>query len=74
MEADRTELNNLGREHAEKVSELKALYEGWATGSGVPPWPIKKPGSSDAGRKRGRGDQSVIQHLLSEIGAQEVRP
>jgi len=35
LEADRTELNNLGRKHSEKVSELKALYEDWATGCGV---------------------------------------
>jgi arylsulfatase len=45
LEADRTELGNLAAEHPEKVNELKALYEGWATRCGVQPWPIKKPGS-----------------------------
>ncbi len=45
LEADRTELNNLAAERPEKVSELKALYEAWATRCGVLPWPIEKPKS-----------------------------
>jgi len=42
LEADRTELNDLAAGHPEKVNELKALYESWATRCGVQPWPIKK--------------------------------
>jgi arylsulfatase A-like enzyme len=45
LEADRTELNDLAGEHADKVQELKALYDGWAKRCGVLPWPIKKPGA-----------------------------
>ena len=45
LEADRTELNNLAASQPEKVNELKALYEAWATRCGVLPWPLKKPRS-----------------------------
>jgi arylsulfatase len=30
MEVDRTESNDLGRQHPDKVLEMTALYEGWA--------------------------------------------
>ena len=39
MEADRTELRNLAAEHPARVRELTALYEEWAEGAGVAPWP-----------------------------------
>ncbi len=39
VEADRTELRNLAAEHPERVRELTALYEEWAEGAGVAPWP-----------------------------------
>jgi arylsulfatase A-like enzyme len=42
IEADRTELTNLAEKHPEKVEQLKALYESWATRCGVQPWPVKK--------------------------------
>jgi len=45
LEADRTERNNLAAKHPERVDELKALYEAWATRCGVQPWPLKKPKS-----------------------------
>jgi arylsulfatase len=44
LEADRTELNNLAEKHPQKVIELKAMYESWASRCGVQPWPVKKPG------------------------------
>ena len=43
LEADRTELNNLAQKYPQKVGELKALYESWATRCGVQPWPVRKP-------------------------------
>jgi arylsulfatase len=43
LEADRTELHDLAGKHPDKVQELAALYEGWATRCGVRPWPIQRP-------------------------------
>ncbi len=43
LEADRTELHDLAGKHPDKVQELTALYEGWATRCGVRPWPIQRP-------------------------------
>jgi arylsulfatase A-like enzyme len=40
---DRTEMHDLATKHPEKVQELTALYESWATRCGVQPWPLKKP-------------------------------
>jgi len=42
IEADRTELTNLAQKYPEKVEQLEALYESWATRCGVQPWPVKK--------------------------------
>jgi arylsulfatase A-like enzyme len=42
IDADRTEMHDLAEEHREKVAELKALYETWATRCKVRPWPVKK--------------------------------
>jgi arylsulfatase len=39
LEADRTELRNLAAEQPERVRELAALYEEWAAGAEVGPWP-----------------------------------
>lgn len=38
LEADRTELSNLADKNADKVAELIAMYENWATRCGVLPW------------------------------------
>ncbi len=43
IDADRTEMHDLGAKHPEKLGELKALYEAWADRCGVQPWPLKKP-------------------------------
>jgi arylsulfatase A-like enzyme len=42
IEADRTELTNLAQKYPQKVKQLKALYESWATRCGVQHWPVKK--------------------------------
>ncbi len=42
LSSDRTELNDLAKEKAGKVEELKKLYQAWADRSGVLPWPVKK--------------------------------
>ena len=39
LEADRTELRNLAAEQPERVRELETLYEEWAAGADVGPWP-----------------------------------
>ncbi len=39
---DRAEMKNLAGANAEKVAELKRLYEGWAKRCGVEDWPVKK--------------------------------
>jgi arylsulfatase len=39
LEADRTELADLAGEQPERVRELAALYEEWAAGAAVGPWP-----------------------------------
>jgi len=38
LEADRTELNNLAKEHSEIAKELAAAYDAWAKHSLVVPW------------------------------------
>jgi arylsulfatase len=43
LDADRTELHNLGQEYPQKVAELKVMYDSWAERCGVQPWPVKKP-------------------------------
>ncbi|KKK57082.1 hypothetical protein LCGC14_3058080, partial [marine sediment metagenome] len=40
IEADRTELNNLAKQHPEKVRELAAMYNAYAKRAYVEPWPI----------------------------------
>jgi arylsulfatase len=42
LEADRTELVNLAGKYPEKVEQLRAMYESWATRCGVQPWPVNK--------------------------------
>ena len=42
IEADRTELNNLGAQHPDKVRELVSAWEGWAERARVLPW-VWKP-------------------------------
>jgi len=42
MDDDRTEMHDLAAEQAEKVRELKALYEAWADRCGVQPWPLRR--------------------------------
>ena len=42
LEADRTEMHDLSEKLPDKVAELKALYERWATRCNVRPWPVKK--------------------------------
>ena len=42
LAADRTELNDLSNQRPEKLAELKAKWQTWATDSGVQSWPIKK--------------------------------
>jgi arylsulfatase len=39
LEADRTELRDLAAEQPERVRELATLYQEWAEGAGVGPWP-----------------------------------
>jgi len=62
MEADRTELNNLADKMPEKIQELSALYDQWATRAGVVPWAelnkgAKKAGGGKASAKKG-GDKA----------------
>jgi arylsulfatase A-like enzyme len=38
LEADRTEMNNLGEIHPERVREMAGLYRRWAERVGVEPW------------------------------------
>ncbi len=41
MEKDRSETNNLAKEHPEKVKDLEAKWEKWAVRARVKPWPWK---------------------------------
>jgi arylsulfatase len=43
LEADRTELNNLAQKYPQRVEQLKAMYESWATRCGVQPWSVIRP-------------------------------
>jgi arylsulfatase len=38
IKSDRTESNDLAAKHPEKVKELAAMWEAWATRSKVLPW------------------------------------
>ena len=38
LQADRTELRNVAAANSERVKELAAKYDGWATRAGVVPW------------------------------------
>jgi arylsulfatase len=40
MEADRTEMNDLGAKHPAKVKELSAIWDAWAARVGVEPWDV----------------------------------
>lgn len=42
LEADRTELNDLSRQHPQPVDDLKARWQRWAERVGVQPWPIQR--------------------------------
>ena len=42
LEADRTELNNLAKQHPQRVKELAAKWDAWADRCGVKPWPVKR--------------------------------
>ena len=42
IDADRTEMHDLAAKNADKVQELKTLWEAWAQRCGVQPWPVKK--------------------------------
>lgn len=42
IEADRSELHDLGGKHPAKVAELSAVYAEWAKRCGVLPWPLPK--------------------------------
>jgi len=42
MEKDRTEMHDLAGEQPEKVQELAALYDAWASRCGVQPWPLRR--------------------------------
>ena len=50
LDADRTELNNLAAKHPDKVKEMVALYDAWATRANVAPW-----GSWRKGKGKGKG-------------------
>jgi arylsulfatase len=40
MEADRTEMSDLGAKHPAKVKELSAIWDAWAARVGVEPWDV----------------------------------
>ena len=39
LDADRTESKDLAAEQPQRVAELRAHYDAWATRCGVLPWP-----------------------------------
>ena len=41
METGRTELDNLARQHPQRVKELEAKWEAWTQRARVKPWPWK---------------------------------
>ncbi len=43
MEADRTEMHDLAGEQPQRVAEMRAQWEAWATRAGVLPWIWKPP-------------------------------
>jgi len=43
IDADRTEMRDLGARNPELVRELAMLWDEWAKRCGVQPWPVKKP-------------------------------
>ena len=52
LQADRTELHNLARTHPDKVKEMAAKYDEWASRCGVQPWEKKMiPVVEEAHRK-----------------------
>jgi arylsulfatase len=54
MDADRTELNDLGDRNPDKVKELAAVYEAWAARCGVVPWAeLPSPPRGGVRQKRG---------------------
>jgi arylsulfatase len=39
LESDRTEMNDLAGNYPEKVKEMSVLWDEWASGANVTPWP-----------------------------------
>jgi arylsulfatase len=50
LREDRTELHDLARQHPDKVRELRAAYDDWATRCGVLPHPVKRA-TAESSRK-----------------------
>lgn len=44
MEADRTEMNDLSKQHPDKVESMSKRWQAWADRVGVQPWSLKKNG------------------------------
>jgi arylsulfatase len=40
MNSDRTEMNDLARQHPERVREMEVQWNEWAARVGVAPWPL----------------------------------
>lgn len=51
IDADRTEMHDLVKEHPERVLEMSRLWEAWAARVGVKPWPLHPPRKDAAKRK-----------------------
>jgi arylsulfatase A-like enzyme len=50
LESDRTELNDLSKQHADKAEELQGKWQAWAQKVGVQSWPIKKKKSKNSAK------------------------
>ena len=48
MDNDRTEVNDLAKEHPEIVRRLNDEYQAWAGRVGVKPWPASPPKQASA--------------------------
>ncbi len=58
LAADRTEIKNLAAQQPEKVEQLTAEYDAWASRVGVEPWETVRPrGEGTGGRKKAKDKQ-----------------
>ena len=55
--SDRAEMHDLSGEQADKVKELKGLYQTWAQRSGVLPWnQVNKPATTKPAKAKAGGE------------------